>query len=30
MPTSAVPTHKLIKYAPDRSRLRSTRNGSSG
>ena len=30
MPSSAVPTHKLIRYAPDRSRLRSTRMGSSG
>jgi hypothetical protein len=30
MPTSAVPVHKLIRYAPDRSRLRRSRTGSSG
>jgi len=29
MPNSAVPTHKLIRYAPVRSRLRSTRIGTS-
>jgi hypothetical protein len=30
MPIGAVPVHRLIRYAPDRIRLRSTRKGSSG
>lgn len=29
MPNSEVPTHKLIRYAPDRFQLRSTRIGTS-
>ena len=29
MPNSAVPTHSMIRYAPDRFRLRSTRIGTS-
>ncbi len=27
MPNSAVPTHSMIRYAPDRFRLRKTRSG---